>query len=206
MEKPLERKYDEFYYSFLSPIQKQYYRKIYSELTNVNNKYLLGLSVENNNVEMDLQKAIQAFRRDHVEMYQLTGKYRLFWSSRTAVVVELDHYRYSGEFLPEDRVAQIVKMASRYRTELMQMAAVYEYFEENISVIETPVEYPVLNAVVSEVTTIEGKCMMFTWVLREMGIDCGIVYYRTGRMYCMVHLDIGCFPIDFTKQTDHLQE
>ena len=130
MEKTLERKYDEFYYGFLSPIQKQYYRKIHRELTNVNNKYLLGLSVEKNNVEMDLQEAIKAFRRDHVEMYQLTGKYRLFWSSRTAVVVELDHYRYSGEFLPEDRVTQIVKMASRYRTELMQMAAVYEYFEE----------------------------------------------------------------------------
>ena len=206
MEKTLERKYDEFYYGFLSPIQKQYYRKIHRELTNVNNKYLLGLSVEKNNVEMDLQEAIKAFRRAHVEMYQLTGKYRLFWSSRTAVVVELDHYRYSGEFLPEDRVTQIVKMASRYRTELMQMAAVYEYFEKNISVVETLVECPVLNAVVSEVTTIEGKCMLFIWVLREMGIDCGIVYYRTGKMYCMVHLDIGCFPINFTKQTDHLQE
>ncbi len=206
MEKTLARKYDEFYYGFLSPIQKQYYREIYSELTNVDNKYLLGLSVEKNNVEMDLQKAIQAFRRDHVEMYQLTGKYRLFWSSRTEVVAGLDHYRYSGEFLPEDRVAQIVKRASCYRTGLMQMAAVYEYFEENISVIETPVECPVLNAAISEVTTIEGKYMLFTWVLREMGIDCGIIYYRTGKMYCMVHLDIGCFPIDFTKQTDHLQK
>ena len=198
-----ERRYDEFYFELLSPIQQRYYREIYRKL--MNGKYLLGLSVEKNNVNMDLQKAIEAFRKDHVKMYQLTGKYSFFWCSRTSVLAELEHYRYSGEVFPEDRVAEIVKMASSYRTKLMQLAAVYEYFTEHISVSEDREEIsmkcPVLNAAISEKTTLEGKCKLFIWVLRELGIDCGIIYYRTGMMYCMVHIDIGCFPIDFTKRT-----
>ena len=65
-EKTADRKYAEYHYECLSPIQKKYYKEIHKSI--LENNDCLFLTVDKNNVEMDLQKALLAFTRDHVKM------------------------------------------------------------------------------------------------------------------------------------------
>ncbi len=198
-EKTADRKYAEYHYECLSPIQKKYYKEIHKSI--LENNDCLFLTVDKNNVEMDLQKALLAFTRDHVKMsYKLTGKYSLSWSSRTRVFVELKQNYYLETYSPKHRIAEITKVAGQYHTSLMKMAVVYEYIMEHIRICdgdEKLIGSSLMNAAIFGIADLEGAYRLLTWTLRELGIDCGIIYQDT-RMYCMVNIgEVGCIPIDF---------